>query len=127
LPRSGRGGGRGVGVGSAGGAARGTTRANHRNHRVSGVTKGAQACPVGAVEEPGPPHPQFVELARRIVRNDDAIVACIEHRLPNALVESINTKIRLTVRTAFGLHCAEAIIAMAMLTLSEHRPALPNR
>jgi transposase len=36
----------------------------------------------------------------------------------------MNTKIRLIVRTAFGFHSAEAIIALAMLTLGEHRPTL---
>jgi len=70
--------------------------------------------------------PQFVALAQRVVRNRDAIVASIEHRLSNALVESMNTKIRLIVRRAFGFHSAEAIIALAMLTLSGHRPSLPR-
>ena len=70
--------------------------------------------------------PQFVTLAQRVVRNREAIVASIEHRLSNALVESMNTKIRLIVRRAFGFHSAEAIIALAMLSLSGHRPTLPR-
>ncbi|MFD0579671.1 ISL3 family transposase [Dactylosporangium darangshiense] len=70
--------------------------------------------------------PQFVRLAQRVVRNRDAIVASIEHRLSNALVESMNTKIRLIVRRAFGFHSAEAIIALAMLSLSGYRPVLPR-
>jgi transposase len=71
--------------------------------------------------------PAFVKLAGRIVRNRDAIVASIEHGLSNALVESMNTKIRLIVRRAFGFHTAEAIIALAMLSLGGHRPTLPGR
>ena len=71
--------------------------------------------------------PQFVKLAQRVVRNRDAIVASIQHGLSNALVESMNTKIRLIVRVAFGFHSAEAIIALAMLSLGGHRPALPDR
>jgi transposase len=71
--------------------------------------------------------PQFVKLAQRITRHRDAIVAAIEHRLSNALVESMNTKIRLIVRIAFGFHSAEAIIALAMLSLGGHRPTLPAR
>ncbi|MGI5241051.1 ISL3 family transposase [Dactylosporangium sp. CA-139066] len=71
--------------------------------------------------------PQFVELARKIVRNRPAILASIQHRLSNALIESMNTKIRLITRTAFGFHSAEALIALAMLTLGGHRPALPRR
>jgi len=69
----------------------------------------------------------FVALAQRVVRNRDAIVASIEHGLSNALVESMNTKIRLIVRVAFGFHSAEAIIALAMLSLGGHRPTLPRR
>lgn len=70
--------------------------------------------------------PQFVKLAQRVVRHRQEIVAAIEHRLSNALVESMNTKIRLIVRTAFGFHSAEAIIALAMLGLGGHRPTLPR-
>ncbi len=70
--------------------------------------------------------PQFVKLAHRVVRHRDAIVAAINHRLSNALIESMNTKIRLIVRMAFGFHSAEAIIALAMLSLGGHRPTLPT-
>jgi transposase len=71
--------------------------------------------------------PSFVKLARRVVRHRQAIVASIEHGLSNALVESMNTKIRLIVRIAFGFHSAQAIIALAMLSLGGHRPTLPTR
>ncbi len=60
------------------------------------------------------------------MRNRDAIVASIEHGLSNALVESMNTKIRLIVRMAFGFHSAQAIIALAMLSLGGHRPKPPR-
>jgi transposase len=69
--------------------------------------------------------PDFVKLAQRIVRNRDAITASIEHRLSNALVESTNTKIRLLIRRGFGFHSANAVIALAMLSLGGHRPQLP--
>jgi transposase len=71
--------------------------------------------------------PAFVKLAQRIVRHRDAIIASIEHGLSNALVESMNTKIRLIVRVAYGFHSAHALIALAMLSLGGHRPTLPNR
>jgi transposase len=71
--------------------------------------------------------PSFVKLARRVVRHREAIVASIEHGLSNALVESMNTKIRLIVRIAFGFHSAEAIIALAIIGLGGYRPALPTR
>jgi transposase len=64
---------------------------------------------------------------QRIVRHRDAIVASIEHGLSNALVESVNMKIRLSTRMAFGFHSADAIAALAMLCLGGHQPQLPAR
>lgn len=71
--------------------------------------------------------PAFVDLQRRIVKHRDSILAAIEHRLSNGLIESVNTKIRLITRIAFGFRSPEALIALAMLTLGGHRPALPGR
>ena len=71
--------------------------------------------------------PAFVELGRRIRRHRGRILAAIEHGMSNGLVESVNTKIRLLTRTAFGFHNAKAMIAIAMLSLGYHRPALPGR
>lgn len=68
----------------------------------------------------------FVRLARRIRSYRTQIVATIEHRLTNALVESFNTKIRLIARRAFGFHHVDALIALARLTLSGQRPQLPT-
>jgi len=42
-------------------------------------------------------------------------------------IESVNTKIRLITRVAFGFHSPEALIALAMLTLGGHHPTLPGR
>jgi hypothetical protein len=47
--------------------------------------------------------------------------------LANALIESVNTKIRLLTRIAFGFRSGDALIALAMLSLGGHRPALPGR
>ena len=71
--------------------------------------------------------PAFVKLQRSIVKHRDRILAAIEHGLSNALIESTNTKIRLITRVAFGFKSAEPLIALAMLTLGAHRPALPGR
>lgn len=71
--------------------------------------------------------PQFVKLARSITRDRDPIIATITNRLSNALIESMNTKIRLIIRRGFGFHSSHAIIALAMLSLGGHRPTLPNR
>lgn len=69
----------------------------------------------------------FVELQRRIVKHQDSILAAIEHGLSNGRIESVNTKIRLITRIAFGFRSPEALIALAMLNLGGHRPVLPGR
>jgi transposase len=45
----------------------------------------------------------------------------------NALAESVNTKIRLITRIAFGFRSPDALIALAMLSLAGHKPVLPGR
>jgi len=69
----------------------------------------------------------FVLLQQRITRQRAQILASIEHGLSNGLIESVNTKIRLLTRIAFGFASPQALIALAMLTLGGHRPALPGR
>lgn len=71
--------------------------------------------------------PAFVKLQRRVVKHRNRILAAIEHNLSNGLVESTNTKIRLITRMAYGFKSPHALIAMAMLSLSGHRPVLPGR
>jgi transposase len=69
----------------------------------------------------------FVKLQRSIVKHRARILAAIEHHLSNGLIESTNTKIRLITRIAFGFRSPDALIALAMLNLGGHRPALPGR
>ena len=45
----------------------------------------------------------------------------------NGLIESVNTKVRLITRVAYGFHGPQALIALAMLSLGGQRPALPGR
>jgi transposase len=71
--------------------------------------------------------PPFVHLAKRITTVRDKIHAALEHRLSNALIESVNTRIRLLTRIAFGFRSPHALIALAMLSLAGHRPVLPGR
>lgn len=71
--------------------------------------------------------PAFVHLAKRITTARERIIATLEHGLSNALTESVNTKIRLITRIAFGFHSAHALIALAMLSLGGHKPTLPDR
>ena len=69
----------------------------------------------------------MVKIQQRIARNRAEILAAIEHGLSNGLVESVNTKIRLITRVAYGFRSPDALIALAMLTLGGHRPTLPGR
>ena len=71
--------------------------------------------------------PQFVDLARTVAEQQTPILAAIEHGLSNAATESVNTRIRLRSRIAFGIHDPDALISLLMLSLSGHRPALPGR
>ena len=71
--------------------------------------------------------PAFVDLQRRIVKHKASILASIEHGLSNGRIESVNTKIRLITRVAFGFRSPEALIALAMLNLGGHKPVLPGR
>jgi len=71
--------------------------------------------------------PAFVDLQRRIVKHRASILAAIEHGLSNGRIESVNTKIRLITRIAFGFRSPEALIALAMLNLGGHKPVLPGR
>jgi transposase len=77
----------------------------------------ARRCRIGA----------FVQLQRTIVKHRQAIEATLDHHLSNALIESMNTKIRLITRRAFGFHGPSPLIALAMLGLSGHPPTLPGR
>ena len=61
------------------------------------------------------------------MKHKNAILAAIEHGLSNGRIESVNTKIRLLTRIAFGFKSPDALIALAMLTLGGHPPALPGR
>jgi transposase len=68
----------------------------------------------------------FVKLAQRIRRHLDTIHALLKHHLTNARVESMNTKIRLIIRMAFGFHSSEPLISLAMLRLGGLCPSLPR-
>ena len=71
--------------------------------------------------------PAFVELQQKITRHKASILAAIEHGLSNGRIESMNTKIRLITRIGFGFKSPAALIALAMLSLGGHQPALPGR
>jgi transposase len=69
----------------------------------------------------------FAKLQRAIVEHRAAILDAIRHGLSNARVESVNTRIRLLTRIAFGFHSAQPLIALVMLALGGLCPPLPGR
>lgn len=71
--------------------------------------------------------PQFVDLARTVRGQREPILTAIEHGLSNGRTESVNTKIRLRTRMAFGIKDPDAFIGLLMLSLGGHRPQLPGR
>ncbi len=71
--------------------------------------------------------PAFVKLARSVREHKTRIHAALIHGLSNARVESMNQKLRLIMRRAFGFHSVEALIGLAMLAHGGLCPPLPGR
>jgi transposase len=92
-------------------------RGEEAKHALDQWLKWARRCQI----------PVFVKLASRVQAVREAIEATLDHGLSNGLIESTNTKIRLLTRIAFGFNSPQALIALAMLSLGGHRPALPGR
>ena len=57
----------------------------------------------------------FKRLSRTICKHLEGIVAYVELKLTNGLVEGINAKSRMIARRAYGFHSAHALTAMIML------------
>jgi transposase len=71
--------------------------------------------------------PAFVKLARTIRTHKTRIHAALIHGLSNARVESMNQKLRLIMRRAFGFRSIDALIGLAMLAHGGLCPPLPGR
>ena len=71
--------------------------------------------------------PAFVELYHRIKKHRAGIVASVTHGLSNGLTESVNTKLRLITRIAYGFRSTDNLIALCLLDRGGYCPALPGR
>ena len=71
--------------------------------------------------------PAFVELYHRIKKHRAGIVASVTHGLSNGLTESVNTKIRLLTRIAYGFRSTDNLIALCLLDRGGDCPPLPDR
>jgi len=57
----------------------------------------------------------FVKAARTVRKYKDGILAYVETKLTNGLVEGFNNKLRMIARRAFGFHSSGALIGMLFL------------
>ena len=71
--------------------------------------------------------PEFVELQRKIMRHKDHILNTIQEQVSNARVESMNNKIKLIIRRAYGFRNIQNMIDLVMLGCSNIVVSLPNR
>jgi len=71
--------------------------------------------------------PAFVALYHRINKHRAGIVASVTHGLSNGLTESVNTKLRLITRMAYGFHSTDNLIALCLLDRGGQCPPLPGR
>ena len=69
----------------------------------------------------------FRELAHKIKRHKTNILNTIEQGLSNTRVESINNKIKLSIRKAYGFRNYENMVDMIMLVCSKLSIPLPNK
>jgi transposase len=72
-------------------------------------------------------HPRLRDARPLHHRASAGIQASLLHGLSNGLVESVNIKLRLLTRIAFGFHFPDALISLAMLALGGLCPPLPGR
>ncbi|WP_286143648.1 ISL3 family transposase [Mycobacterium sp. 1274756.6] len=71
--------------------------------------------------------PAFVALGKRFEVYFDPILAAIELRISNALIEGINSKIRLINARGYGHHSAQTLTSMIYLCLGGLQVTLPTR
>ena len=62
--------------------------------------------------------PSFVELSKKIRRHKEAILATVKYGLSNARIESMNNKIKVLIRKAYGFRNIENLKDMIMLVCS---------
>ncbi len=71
----------------------------------------------------------FVKVSRTIRSKKEGVLAYIQERLTNGIVEGTNNRLRMIARRAFGFHSPDALISMLYLCCGgiELHPPLPQR
>jgi transposase len=68
----------------------------------------------------------FVRLGRTIRKHREGILAARRLKLSNARAESLNNRVKLIVRRAYGFHSAHAALALVHLTCGPVTLTLPH-
>jgi len=68
-----------------------------------------------------------VAVEKKVRRRRADVVAAVELGISNGRVESINNKVKVTVRMAYGFRNTDNLIALLMLRCSDVEPRLPGR
>jgi transposase len=71
--------------------------------------------------------PQVVEVAKKVRRRREDIIAAVELGISNARVEAINNKIKVTVKMGYGFRNTDNLVALLMLRCSDIKPKIPGR
>ena len=71
--------------------------------------------------------PELVEVARKMRRFRDDIANTLTHGLSNAIVEGLNSRVRLIINIARGFRSVLALMALMQLHLGVYQPTLPGR
>ena len=82
---------------------------------LDGRPRGAACCEVGPV----------VAVGRKAGRRRADVVAAVALGAGVGRVESINNKIKVTVRMGYGFRNTDNLVALLMLRCSDGQPALP--
>ena len=69
--------------------------------------------------------PKVVAVEKKVRRRRDDILRAVSLNISNARVESINNKIKVTVKMGYGFRNTDNLIALLMLRCSDAKPQLP--
>lgn len=69
----------------------------------------------------------MVAVEKKVRRRRDDVIAAVELGIGNGRVESINNKVKVTVKMGYGFRNTDNLVSLLMLRCSDVRPQLPGR
>lgn len=70
---------------------------------------------------------EVVAVEKKVRRRRDDVLAAVALGIGNGRVESVNNKVKVTVRMGYGFRNVDNLVALLMLRCSDIRPSLPGR